>query len=95
MGGLKRNGWGLSGLVRFEPSSRAEAPSLTWLEPGKTELRSRSGQVIALGFREIQKLLRELGADRVHSGVARTGLAGAVSKKTGDRVATALLELGA
>ena len=65
----------------------AEAPLVPGLQAGEVELGPRRGQVIPdiLGIR--QELRCQHGADRMAAAVFGTGVARAVAKKAGERIA--------
>jgi hypothetical protein len=49
----------------FLPAGRAQAPTITWLQTGKAEIRRRGRQIIPARFEEVEKLRGHHGADRV------------------------------
>src|SRR5437870_4238858 len=62
-------------LVRLAPCGRAHAPAIARLQAGKSELRCRRDQVIALLAREHEELAGHLRADDMQAEVLGTGIA--------------------
>src|SRR5512134_2894838 len=67
--GCKRDGWRDTDGECLHPSGRANAPSIAGLEAREAELRSWRRQVVAVGLREDEERLRDLGADCVRADV--------------------------
>ena len=55
----------LVGFECFLPTRGAQAPTITWFEPGEAELRQGSGKVIAARFGKREKLRCHHSADSV------------------------------
>ena len=79
---------------RVFPARDANAPFIARLESWKPPFRMRRHQIVPIQDREIEKLLRDLNADRVKSEVFGTRAAIAVPVKSGHRVATTATEVG-
>jgi hypothetical protein len=76
----------LARFVRFLPTGCAEAPAVAGLQAAKAEFRYRRRQVIAAGFRKLEKFGRHDSADRVTADVLSAGVATAVTKEPRHRV---------
>ena len=72
-----------TGGERFAPGGGAHAPSIAWLETGKTEFRRRRYEVIAASAREREKFLGYLHADDMQPKILGSGVAATVAVKPG------------
>src|SRR5581483_2727674 len=82
-------------LERGFPTRHANAPLVAGLQARKSPFWNRRDQIVAIEYRKIQKLTRHLHADGMQAHVFRAGSAKTVAIKSGHRIATAALELGA
>jgi len=89
MGRLEDNPRGGTDIERFFPSGSTQAPAVARFEPGKPRGRLRRAEVIALFFRESEKLSGHQGAHAVDADVLCARVAAAVTIETGQRVKAA------
>src|SRR5580693_7062516 len=86
VGGGQHHGRGDTFVVRPQPVGRGHAPAVPRHQPGESELRSRTAEVVA----DPALVVKELGgyhrADRVTAAVFLAGVAAAVPVEAGDRV---------
>ena len=85
MGAAKNDARGLSGLEGFQPAGRAQTPAVSWFQTRKSEIWVGRRQIVAAGLGKRKKRIRHLDADRVQSGILRTGVAAARPVKSGER----------
>src|SRR5215475_2625024 len=76
----------LTGLERFLPTRRAQAPAIARLEAAEAELRHRRGKIVAGGFGEREKFGGHDDANRVAADVLAARVAAAVAKEPGHRL---------
>ena len=95
MGRLEINRAGNVVFERLFPTSHADAPFVARLKPGKFPFRVRCDQIVSLQYRKIEKMTSHLRANSMQPNVAWAGSTVAVAVKSGERVATAALQLGA
>lgn len=92
VGGLEHHRRGDPGGQRLEPPIGADAPPVAGLEPGEADRGLGRREIVAVRPAEVEELLGDLGADHVGTEILGTGVATAVSVKTGERSVAAGLE---
>ncbi len=75
------------------PARDANAPFVAGLKPGKAPFRMRRDEVVPVEHGKIEKLSRDLNADRMQAEVFRAGAAKSVAIKSGHRIATTAFQL--
>ena len=95
MGGLKMHRRRHAHLAGFFPARGAQAPFVTGLEAGETELRSRRDQIIPAMKAVLQKLSRDRDADCVHPLIHRSRIAAAIPEKAGEGIMATVFEVTA
>src|SRR3954470_18826331 len=83
MGGPEHHPRCLARLKSFLPARRTQAPAITRLQSGKTELRPRRRKVVAAGFGKFQEGIRHHRANGVAAGILVAGIAAAIAEKAG------------
>ena len=84
------------GAVRFQgrfPTGHANAPFIARFKSGKSPLRHRRDEIVAIQHGKIEKLARDLNANSVQTDVLGSGSAKTVAKKSGHRIATTTFQL--
>jgi hypothetical protein len=76
-------------LIGFQPTRRAQTPSISRFESGKSKLRHGCAEIIAGKARVLQEFLRYLNAYRVGTQILVIGIATAVAEKSRHRIFTA------
>ncbi len=71
-----------AGFKSFLPARRAEAPSVSGLEPGKSVFRHRRRKIVSARSRKRQKFIRHDHAHRVASHIFGPGVAASVAEET-------------
>ena len=74
-----------SRLQSFLPPGCAQTPAITGLESRKSEFRDRRREIIAAGFRILEKSGRHDGANGMAADVLAAGVTAAVAKKSRHR----------
>src|SRR5262249_43567255 len=80
------------GLEGLAPTGRAQAPAVSGLEAGKSEIRHGRAEVVAASPGELEEFRGHQRADRVHAAILGPGVAAAVSEKPGQRLGGAFGE---
>ena len=80
VGGFQINGTSLACVDSLEPSTCADTPRITRLQPREVELRGGGDQIISLTFCELKETFVKNTADRVGSVILSVGVATAVPK---------------
>ena len=86
VGGRQVDFWGTTFVMGLQETRGAEAPGVAWFEACKVEFWLRCGEIVADVFRVCEKLCGHDSADRVAALIFGTGVAGAVTKKAGQRI---------
>ena len=93
MGALQNNFRSRVDQVGFEPPLGTQAPPVLGAQAGKTELRTRSAQVVSALLTEIQEFVGDNTAYGVAPVIVRTGVAASVPIESGERVERTRLQL--
>jgi hypothetical protein len=80
------------GPLHLQPAASADAPTVSWLEPGKAELRHRGGEIISEPRGGSEKLFSDDAAHGMHAQVVRAGVAAAITVEACDGVESAGFE---
>ena len=70
------------GFKRLFPTGDAQTPMIAVLETAKSELRNRSGEIVAHGLAKSEKIAGQHYADEVETVVIGTGVAATVAIET-------------
>src|SRR4051812_23451629 len=85
---LEINRRGPAMIERVLPPRNANAPAISWFQPGEAPLRHWGHEIVPIQHGEIEKLLGNFNANRVESKVFGAGPAVAVPVKSSHRFAT-------
>ena len=92
VGGFEDDGASCSGLLDLEPAGGTDAPAVAGFEAGKAELRHRSAEIVAEGFRGFEEGSVDDAADGVDAEVVGASLAAAGAVEAGHRLAATNVE---
>lgn len=92
MSRLQNELWGLPRIKGFLPAGRTKAPLIAFAETFEAEGQIWRGEVVALRFAELQKVVCHASAHHVYTGIIGSGIAAAVSKEPGEGVLRAALK---
>src|SRR5438105_4119445 len=73
-------------IERSFPACDADAPFVAGLQSWEAPFRVRRDQIVSVEDREVEKLLRDLHADRVQPNIVRAGATKAVAIKSCHRI---------
>ena len=88
----EHHAWRGARLECLLPTRRTKAPTIAWVEPRKSKLRTRRRKVVAARFGESQELCGYFDTHGVNADIFRTSFAAAGAEKTGRRVERANLD---
>src|SRR4051794_35586145 len=95
MGGFQIDWRGPAALERGFPAGDADAPAVARFQAREAPLRHRSDEIVSVEDGEIEEFLGDLDTNRVQPDVVRPGAAVPVPIKSGERIATTALQVGA
>ena len=89
---LENNRSGYPVVVRLQPPTCTDSPSITWLEPGESELGVRRRKIVPDGLLVLEELGGHHRTHRVGPDVVGTGIGEAVPVEAGQRLEAAHLQ---